>query len=557
MRKIQRTLVLIALASLVCAGAAGATRCFTPDLNAYRDQIRPVPPAQMTPTHRDGHPMTPPSDPNVGDSWMWYTWSLNGPPTAVPKMCTVRGEGQHVYVVVEDTQWNTRVNQTDVDAIVNAWDNASDGIHPDRGIYDLDTTAFGPPPDELDNDPKIYVLYYDFDISADGFFWYFDEYPDGTQPYESNECEVLYMNSSDSDPGGSFLISVQAHEFEHMINWNADGDEDSWADEGMAELAMWYYGHPDQVIAFPANPDNDLTTFNGNFADYIKVYLWSLYLYEHYAGEAGVYHIVQDTANGVVAVNNMLAWLGYTQVFNDVYADWIVANFIDDTTFDGGRYGYAGETLPAFTAVTKNTYPVGNTNGAVLRYAADYVKFINGIPQRLRFDGADAGTWKTRVILRSGTTTMAVDNIALDAVDFGTYNLFDFGETYDTVVLVVGKTTPSSATSYQYATEAIPADVADGTGAGVLRLGNPEPNPMQASGIVRMELPRAQAATITIVDPAGRVVRHLAAGSMPSGEQAIVWDGRDDRGHSMPAGVYFVRADAEDGSAVTRWVRVE
>jgi hypothetical protein len=556
LKKIWISAVLLAL-GLGVADVAGATRCVTPDLSAYRSLVRPVPPGEMTPTHRGDHPMRPPADPQVGDSWLWYTWSLNGPPTPVERMCTVRGEGQHVYVVVENSQWTTRVNQADVDAIVQAWDLASQGIHPDRGIYDLNTMGFGPAPDMLDNDPKIYVLYYDFDISADGFFWAFDEYPDGTQPYESNECEVLYMNSSDNDPGGSFLISVQAHEFEHMINWFADGDEDSWADEGMAELAMWYYGHPDQVIAFPANPDIDLTTFSSGFADYVKVYLWSLYLYEHYAGEAGIYHLVQDTANGIPAVNNLLAWLGAPQTFVDVYADWIVANFIDDIVFEGGRYGYVGETLPAFSAVTKNTYPVGNTNGSVLRYAADYIKFINGIPQRLRFDGADVGVWKPRVILRSGTTTVAVENIPLDAVDFGTYNLFDFGETYDQVVLVVGKTTPSSSTSYQYGTEAIPADVADGGLSGAMKLHPAEPNPTREGGTVRLELARAQSVRVTIVDPTGRVVRRLANDVFPAGEQAITWDGRDERGHAAAPGVYFVRAQAEDGSATARWVRVQ
>jgi hypothetical protein len=551
------TVLLVCLGLGLAAQADATTRCATTQLSAYRELIQPVPPGEMTPSHRGDHPMRPPADPQVGDSWLWYTWRLAGPPSPELKMCTVRGEGVNVYVVVEDGQWNVRVNQADVDAVVHSWDVASQGIHPERGIYDLDTMGFGPAPDELDQDPKIYVLLYDFDISADGFFWAFDEYPDGSQPYESNECEVLYMNSSGSDPGGTYMISVMAHEFEHMINWNADGDEDGWADEGMAELAMFYFGHPDPLTGFPANPDNDLTTFSGNFSDYVKVYLWSLYFYEQYAGEAGIYHLVQDPADGVAAINNTLAWLGVPQTFVDVYVDWIVANFIDDTTFEGGRYGYFGETLPAFNAVTKSSYPVPPTNGAVLRYAADYVKFISGTPQRLRFDGTDLGVWRPRVILRNGTTTLGVADISLDAADFGTYDLFDFGETYDQVVLVIGKTTPSSSTSYQYSTESIPAGVAEGGVASSLTLHPAEPNPTRAGGAVRLDLPRAQNVTVSIIDPSGRVIRRLADGAFPTGALSIDWDGRDDRGRATPAGVYFVRANAQDGSAVTRWVRVQ
>jgi hypothetical protein len=208
---IPATAGLLALFALLAASpreGSATVRCMTHELEAYRDQVRPVPPSELYARHTGDHPMTPPADPDVGDSWLWYTWSLNGPPTPELKMCTVRGEGQTVYLVVEDSQWLTQVDQADVDAIVAAWDQSSLGIHPDWGIYQIDTTYFGPAPDELDNDPKIYVLYYDFDIAADGFFWAFDQYPDGTQPYESNECEVLYMNSSDFDPGGDYLVAV-------------------------------------------------------------------------------------------------------------------------------------------------------------------------------------------------------------------------------------------------------------------------------------------------------------------------------------------------------------
>ena len=60
-------------------------------------------------------------------------------------------------MVVEDSQWGTRVDQADVDAIVAAWDNHSFGQWPDQGFYQLNTETFGPAPDMLDNDPKIYA----------------------------------------------------------------------------------------------------------------------------------------------------------------------------------------------------------------------------------------------------------------------------------------------------------------------------------------------------------------------------------------------------------------
>jgi hypothetical protein len=552
MRRTAAALILL----LGWAGLAQATvHCATRDLDPYRRQVVPVPGGAWPGPSQKADAMSPPADPKVGDSWLWYTWRLAGPPTAVQKMCTVRGEGTTVYVVVEDTQWQTRVFQDDVDAIVNAWDNASIGTHPTEGIYELDTTHFGPAPDELDNDPKIYVLLYDFDISADGFFWVFDEYPDGSQPYASNECEVLYINCSDSDPGGSYLISVMAHEFEHMIHWNVDSDEDAWVDEGMAELGMWLYGDPDPITQFPTVPDNDLTNWTGAFSDYVKTYLWSLYYYEQFGGQPAVWALVHEQANSVQGYENVFDALGSPLNFNDVFANWTCANFLDNTTLDQGQYGYVGETLPTFASITKSTYPVPLTSGSVQRYAADYVKFINGSPLRLRFDGADAGVWKPRVLFLNGGVAQRVADIPLDAVDFGTIDLVDFGETHDTAVLVIAKTSPTGATSYQYATEAVPAAV-DGGPLLAFRLASAIPNPMRDGGTIGFALPRAQGVELSIFDSSGRLVRNLSHAPFTAGVHEIAWDGTDEEGRPVAGGVYFVRLRGEDGDAVRRWVRV-
>ena len=127
-------------------------------------------------------------------------------------------------------------------------------------------------------------FYYDFDVGSDGFFWIFDQQCDNVAAYHSNECDVVYMNCSDYDPAGSYLLAVLAHELEHLIHYNHDVDEASWVDEGLAELAMWLYGNPDNISSFNTNPDRNLTSFTGAWADYIKTYLLSLYFYERYGG---------------------------------------------------------------------------------------------------------------------------------------------------------------------------------------------------------------------------------------------------------------------------------
>jgi flagellar hook assembly protein FlgD len=69
------------------------------------------------------------------------------------------------------------------------------------------------------------------------------------------------------------------------------------------------------------------------------------------------------------------------------------------------------------------------------------------------------------------------------------------------------------------------------------------PNPFQATTRVAYQLPASGEHRLAIYDVQGRVVRILATGQQPGGQQAVSWDGRDTRGEVTPAGVYFVRLD--------------
>lgn len=70
------------------------------------------------------------------------------------------------------------------------------------------------------------------------------------------------------------------------------------------------------------------------------------------------------------------------------------------------------------------------------------------------------------------------------------------------------------------------------------------PNPFRGSGSIRFELPSRGAARVEVYDVTGRRVRTLSDGARGSGPHAIAWDGRDDRGARLGAGIYFVRLTA-------------
>ena len=48
----------------------------------------------------------------------------------------------------------------------------------------------------------------------------------------------------------------------------------------------------------------------------------------------------------------------------------------------------------------------------------------------------------------------------------------------------------------------------------------------------------------------GGLVRSLVDGPQTAGPHSILWDGRDTRGHALPAGMYVVRMDAEGFAAM-------
>jgi hypothetical protein len=67
------------------------------------------------------------------------------------------------------------------------------------------------------------------------------------------------------------------------------------------------------------------------------------------------------------------------------------------------------------------------------------------------------------------------------------------------------------------------------------------PNPFSASTTLRFELPERSRVTLTVYDLMGREVASLVNGEFEPGYHVATWSGRSEEGHSLGAGVYFVR----------------
>lgn len=80
------------------------------------------------------------------------------------------------------------------------------------------------------------------------------------------------------------------------------------------------------------------------------------------------------------------------------------------------------------------------------------------------------------------------------------------------------------------------------------------PNPSSGGVLIRCRSPLRTPSTIELFDVSGRVVRRLHDGVVGAREAEVSWDGRDDAGRDLPAGLYLVRVTTPVGATNGRVV---
>lgn len=93
----------------------------------------------------------------------------------------------------------------------------------------------------------------------------------------------------------------------------------------------------------------------------------------------------------------------------------------------------------------------------------------------------------------------------------------------------------------------VPVNVEHAAGGTVpFFLGQNAPNPFQRHTWIDFSLPSRGPASLRIYTVTGRLVRTLADGVKPAGRYQLAWDGRDDRGHQVTAGIYLSRLSTSE-----------
>ena len=238
----------------------------------------------------------------------------------------------------------------------------------------------------VDGDPRVTIV----NASLRGVGGYFnssDEYPQAVFPY-SNQREMIYINTAFMPIGSTAYLATVAHEFQHLAHWNQDSSEETWVNEGLAELAVSVTGYGARNVRFrldsvPTSLVNWPLDSERIGASYATASLFMHYLSEHYGSRDDMRALVATPADGVEGIDQYLRDAGYTQTFRDVFRDWAVANFLDAPS---GVYGYSDLNVGA--RPRKSIDGFSSLESKIPQYAVEYVKLesFNG-PIRLRFSG--------------------------------------------------------------------------------------------------------------------------------------------------------------------------
>jgi immune inhibitor A len=318
--------------------------------------------------------VTPPSKPfKIGDHQKF--WVTNTDTDENRQLdATLHYTTDHLYFWVED---GVKYNQSDMKKLSDTFETK---IYPtDREFFGSEWTP------GIDGDVHLYVLYAsNLGSSLAGYFSSVDEVPPQAFKF-SNAHEMFVMNSDNVALSDEYIYGTMAHEFQHMIHYKQDRNEESWMNEGFSVLAEKLNNYPiggfDQL--FIMNPDLPLT-FWPDPKDAAPHYGASFMFLDYFLGRFGkdaTKALVANQENGMDSIDAVLKDLKKTDAdtgnqitADDVFADWTVANYLDDKGVAGGRYYYSDYPQAPKAAPTEqfDTCPVDSQPRSVSQYGANY-----------------------------------------------------------------------------------------------------------------------------------------------------------------------------------------
>jgi hypothetical protein len=316
----------------------------------------------------------------LGDSDnFWVTDNAQTPPAQFQVKANVRYITDHSYWWIQE---GFNVNAEDLKRSAERFETQT---------YPTNRAFFGSEwSPGVDNDIRIHIFIGNVPGAA-GYFSASNSYSKLAEPY-SNEREMFFINLNAVSPGSDYFDSVLAHEFQHMIHWRQDRNEDTWVNEGLSELATFIngYGPSSFVGTFLHVPDTQLNSWASAGASpphYGGSFLFMAYFLQRY-GEEMTQAVVANTNNGITGFNAVLMEHGYSQRFQDIFAAYLAANYLQNSGAGNGLWGYQNLPIdPLLPTERYGVYPV-EQQATVYQYGGDYIELTGNGNLTIEFTGS-------------------------------------------------------------------------------------------------------------------------------------------------------------------------
>ena len=297
----------------------------------------------------------------------------------------------HSYFWIEE---DVSYDEADLQKLADTFENQ---------IYPVDREFFGSEwLPGIDNDPRIFVIYASgLGSGLAGYFSSVDSVHPDAHEY-SNAHETFYFNADTVDFDEEFTYGVLAHEFQHMIHWYHDKNEETWLNEGFSELASLLNGFDpggfDRLFAVYPDiqlnywPDDSVSTSS----HYGASFLFVSYFLDRF-GEDVTKAVVANPENGFESLDKAFSEMDIRDetsaermTADEFFRDWTLANYLTDDSIADGRFDYREyKNAPSVRA----NETISDCNGDwfsenVSQYGADYFKLKCDQPVMLSFEGS-------------------------------------------------------------------------------------------------------------------------------------------------------------------------
>src|SRR6266511_4461653 len=254
----------------------------------------------------------------------------------------------------------------------------------DRRLYGEEWTP------GVDSDPHVNILLARIPGAAAGYFNSSDELPLWVNEF-SSEREMVYVNVLAARPGSTYLNSVVAHEFCHMIQFNKRKRSSVWFNEGQAQLCEQANGfpvsHAQTFLQVPDTQLNDWPELEQSQAHYGLAYLFLEFCRQQAGGDDLINAFMSKGIDTPADLDAVLRARGQRPL-EELFGDFVAANVFIGAGAER-RYSYPdGIPFRAATSADQDRVSVGATvRSSVHEYAARYVELPRAA-FKMRFDGS-------------------------------------------------------------------------------------------------------------------------------------------------------------------------